>query len=414
MSDDQQKQPQSKSSPPRTLPISSATGQATGKTVGRTENQNKPFLKAQTLKVLRGTIGLLEGVVQKLEAEPVREIPPQAASPATTTVSAPVLDITTAKPETESVSRASELIADDTPSVTPEVVGSDIPSVTPEVVVSDTPSITPEALGSDTPSVTPEVVNSDTPRITPEVFGSDTPSVTPEIVGSDTPTVTPELLRQESVSEQVTQPAPTRLLDRILPSFDKLQAFWDGTLRKVRSLLPAVWNQKLSDWALTSAIAGIVVVIMVATAALLPETPAQEAKAPPNTINAPPELKAPKPAQPVEVIPPPEPELTPEQSLVASIQQQVAEITDRYGNGLIQSIEANFMASRLMVKVSDRWYELKESQQNKLADEILRRSREMDFSKLEITDIQGTLVARNPVVGSNMVILKRQELAVNL
>jgi hypothetical protein len=138
------------------------------------------------------------------------------------------------------------------------------------------------------------------------------------------------------------------------------------------------------------------------------------AKAPPNTIDAPPELKAPKPAQPVEVIPPPEPELTPEQSLVASIQQQVAEITDRYGNGLIQSIEANFMASRLMVKVSDRWYELKESQQNKLADEILRRSREMDFSKLEITDIQGTLVARNPVVGSNMVILKRQELAVNL
>jgi hypothetical protein len=204
------------------------------------------------------------------------------------------------------------------------------------------------------------------------------------------------------------------LLDRILPSFDKLQAFWDGTLRKVRSLLPAAWNQKLSDWALTSAIASIVVVIMVTTAALLPETPAQEAKAPPNTIDAPPELKAPKPAQPVEVIAPPEPELTPEQSLVASIQQQVAEITDRYGNGLIQSIEANFMASRLMVKVSDRWYELKESQQNKLADEILRRSREMDFSKLEITDIQGTLVARNPVVGSNMVILKRQELAVNL
>ncbi|AFZ18528.1 hypothetical protein [Allocoleopsis franciscana] len=390
MSDDQQKQPQSKSSPPRTLPISSATGQATGKTVGRTENQNKPFLKAQTLKVLRGTIGLLEGVVQKLEAEPVREIPPQATSPATTTVSAPVLDTTTATPETESVSRASELIADDTPSVTPEVVGS------------------------DTPSVTPEVVSSDTPSVTPEVVGSDTPSVTPEVVSSDTPTVTPEVLTQESVSEPVIQAAPTRLLDRILPTFDKLQAFWDATLTKVRSLLPAVWNQKLSDWALTSAIAGIVVVIMVATAALLPETPAQEAKAPPNTIDAPPELKAPKPAQPVEVIPPPEPELTPEQSLVASIQQQVAEITDRYGNGLIQSIEANFMASRLMVKVSDRWYELKESQQNKLADEILRRSRELDFSRLEITDLQGTLVARNPVVGSNMVILKRQELAVNL
>ena len=364
MSDDQQKQPQSESSPAQTLPISSATAPATGKTVGRTENQEKPFLKAQTLKVLRGTIGLLEGVVQKLETEPVREIPPQATSPATTTVSAPVLDTTTATPQTESLGRASESVADDIPAVVPEFMGS------------------------------------------------DTPTVVPEFIDSDIPTATPKVVKQESVFEPVSETRPPRLLDRILPSFDKLQAFWDGTLRKVRSLLPAAWNQKLSDWALTSAIAGIVVVIMVATAALLPETPAQVAKAPPNTIDAPPELKAPKPAQPVEVIAPPEPELTPEQSLVASIQHQVAEITERYGNGLIQSIEANFMASRLMVKVSDRWYELKESQQNKLADEILRRSRELDFSKLEITDLQGTLVARNPVVGSNMVILKRQELAV--
>jgi hypothetical protein len=271
-----------------------------------------------------------------------------------------------------------------------------------------------ESIADDIPTVTPEVVGSDTPTITPEVVGSDTPTVTPEVVSSDTPTVTPAVFTQESVSEPVSQTTPPRLLDRILPSFDKLQVFWDGTLTKVRSLLPAAWNQKLSDWALTSAIAGLVVVIMVATAALLPETPAQEAKAPPNTIDAPRELKAPKPPQPVEVIAPPEPELTPEQSLVASIQHQVAEITERYGNGLIQSIEANFIASRLMVKVSDRWYELKEPQQNKLADEILRRSRELDFSKLEITDLQGTLVARNPVVGSNMVILKRQELAVNL
>ena len=377
MSDNQQKQPKSESSLPQTPPISSATSPSTGKTVGRIENQEQPFFKAQTLKVLRGTIGLLEGVVQKLEAEPVREIPPQPMSP-TRTASAPVLDTPIATPETELMRRASESIV------------ADIPTVVPEVLVPDTPTVVPEEVGSDTPTVVPEVAS------------------------SDIPTVTPEVLTQESVVEPVSQTTPPRLLDRLLPTFDKLQVFWDATLTKVRSLLPAAWNQKLSDWALTSAIAAIVVMIMVTTAALLPETPAQEAKAPPNTIDAPPELKAPKPPQPVEVIPPPQPELTPEQSLVASIQQQVAEITDRYGNGLIQSIEANFMASRLMVKVSDRWYELKESQQNKLADEILRRSRELDFSKLEITDLQGTLVARNPVVGSNMVILKRQELAANL
>jgi len=137
------------------------------------------------------------------------------------------------------------------------------------------------------------------------------------------------------------------------------------------------------------------------------------AKAPPNTINAPPELKAPEQPQPVEVEPPPTPELTPEQSLISAIQNQVAEVTQQYGNGLIRSIEANFLASRLIVKVNNGWYDLKESQQNKLADEILRRSKGLDFSKLEITDLNGTLLARSPVVGPNMVILKRQELAAN-
>jgi hypothetical protein len=143
--------------------------------------------------------------------------------------------------------------------------------------------------------------------------------------------------------------------------------------------------------------------------AVLPETPTQLAKAPPNSIEAPPKLEAPKPPQPVEVEPPPASELTPEQSLVAAIQSQVADITEQYGRGLIQAVEANFLKSRLLVKVSDGWYNLAEPDQNKLADQMLRRSNELDFSKLEITDLDGTLLARSPVVGSNMVILKRLE-----
>ena len=35
---------------------------------------------------------------------------------------------------------------------------------------------------------------------------------------------------------------------------------------------------------------------------------------------------------------------------------------------------------------------------------------DFDFSKVEITDSEGTLVARSPVVGTDMVILKRQNL----
>ncbi|MEO8890227.1 MAG: hypothetical protein ABI417_01620 [Coleofasciculaceae cyanobacterium] len=305
MSEDQQ-QPESENEP-----------KATSKTAQATKTRSPSFLKAQSINALRGTIGLLEGIVEKLEAEPV-------------------------------------------------------------------PSIAPV-------------------RITEQVLqDSIVTTVTPEVV-PDSPTVTP--------TPVATKP---KLLDRILPSFGKVEVFWDKTLAKIRLLLPSTWSEKLSDWMLTGAIALVLVLLLVTTATLLPETEAQVAKAPPNSIEAPPELKAPQAPQLLEVEVPPAPELTPEQSLIAGIQNQVAEITSKYGDGLIKSIEANFGDSRLVVKVGDGWYALKESGQNKLADEVLSRANELDFSKLEIVDLKGTLLARNPVIGPNMVILKRQELAANL
>jgi hypothetical protein len=349
MSDEQQQQPEAAESQTPTPPTPKAVGQpATGYPSGmvqRFKKQEQPFLKAQGIKVLRGTIGLLEGIVEKLEEDPVKEAPP-AVPPATPSVSAPIVDTTATIPKPEVVSRVAQPVQ--------------------EAPISDTPAV------------------------------------------ASKPT------KAKAEPELASVPTKPSLFDRLLPSFNKVQAFWDTTLSKIRSFLPQAWNEKLSDWGLTGAIAGIIVLILVTTAALLPDTPAQVAKAPPNTIEAPPELKAPKKPQPVEPEPLPTPELTPEQSLIAAIQQQVADITDRYGSGLIRSVEANFLGSRLLVKVSDGWYNLNESQQNKLADEMLLRSREMDFSKLEITDLKGSLLARSPVVGPNMVILKRQELAANV
>jgi hypothetical protein len=100
-------------------------------------------------------------------------------------------------------------------------------------------------------------------------------------------------------------------------------------------------------------------------------------------------------------------ELTPEQTLIAAIENQVAEISDRFADGLIQSIQVNFEGSSLTIKVGDNWYSLTPSQQDKLAARMLEESRGLDFSRLEITDPQGTLLARSPVVGKDMVILKR-------
>lgn len=359
MSQDQQKPPESVSSAPQTSPTPSVVAQSgTGYNRSQTaelSRNRQPFFKALGIKTLRGTIGLLEGVVERLETEPVSKISP--TTPPTPSVSTPVLDSTTATPEPESASSVSESAL--------------------TVPVADRSTSTPHPTAKDLAD------------------------------GRFPKTTQPKLTESTTTKPQLTT-------DRVLPSFGKFQAFWNATLKRVRSLLPAAWNEKLSDWALTSAIAGTVVLLLVTTASLLPKTPDQLAKAPPNSIEAPPELKAPEAPKPVEVAPPPKPELTPEQSLVAAVQNQVAEITNQYGKGLIKSVEANFLTSRLVVKVGEGWYELKESEQNKLADEILGRSQQLDFSKLEITDLQGTLLARSPVVGSNMVILKRQELAVNL
>ena len=378
MSEDQHKQPESASSEPQAPQTPASTGQSktgfekTSKTTKPTENLVQRLVKVQSVKVLRGTIGLLESVVKKLKAKPASELSPAAAPPSSTPRSTPVLDSTNATPEQESVSIVVE------PSLEEESVSIVVePSL--EVPVSDTPTVTPKPTAQELASG---------------------------------PVSQPTL--QKPALEQLPQPTKPKLIDRLLPSFNRVQAFWDATLQKVRSLLPAAWNQKLSDWGLTGAIAGIVVVVLLTTVALLPKTPAQVTKTLPKPIDAPPELKAPKPPQPVEVEPSPTPELTPEQSLIAAIQNQVAEITGQYGNGLIKSIQANFPGSRLVVKVSDGWYDLKESKQNTLADDILRRSKELDFSKLEITDMKGTLLARSPVVGSNMVILKREQLATNL
>ena len=94
--------------------------------------------------------------------------------------------------------------------------------------------------------------------------------------------------------------------------------------------------------------------------------------------------------------------------MIAAIQDQVAEISDRYASGLIGSVQANFRDSQLTVRVGEGWYSLMGDRQSHLADDLLQRSLELDFNKLEIRDATDELVARSPVVGSHMVILQHK------
>ncbi|MEH2389897.1 MAG: hypothetical protein V7K14_29875 [Nostoc sp.] len=216
--------------------------------------------------------------------------------------------------------------------------------------------------------------------------------------------------------------------------FQQLQLRWGGLLRTIRLFLPSNLSTKLSDTALTGIVTGIAVILVWTTTTVFTGKPTEvaivppvaEVPAPTPTITPPPELTAPEPQPPEEITPPPElkpepqpiptptptptptRELTPEQALIAAIENQVVEISDRIASGLIKSTQANFRTSNLTVKISDDWYTLKESQQDKLAAKILQRSQELDFTHLEIIDSQDRLIARNPVVGNEIVIFKRQ------
>lgn len=225
-------------------------------------------------------------------------------------------------------------------------------------------------------------------------------------------------------------------------------------LSPVRRFLPASLNEKLSDGILVGGMVALVLLIFITklgftskkTAPIIAEKPpaVEEIQPPPS-----PEAQLfPAQAEPfpdlVEVIPPSEestpivensepesnvistpittaetssetaeltdenfPQLTPEQYLMVAIQKQMNETTRFYGNELVQSVRMNVPASVLKVTVSKDWYQMEASQQNQFAEEILKESLNLNFAKLEITNTENKVIARSPVVGSEMIILER-------
>ena len=102
-----------------------------------------------------------------------------------------------------------------------------------------------------------------------------------------------------------------------------------------------------------------------------------------------------------------EPELTftPEQNLVAALQTKIANITAGYTTDFIDLIKVNLGEDSILVEVNDNWYQLNQSRRNKVSNAILERSRQLKFNHLKFQDSTGALVARNPVVGKNIIIL---------
>ncbi|MBE9101543.1 hypothetical protein [Vacuolonema iberomarrocanum] len=249
------------------------------------------------------------------------------------------------------------------------------------------------------------------------------------------------------------------------------QRTWTGwqtqAIPKIRAALPLALGDRLSDRTLTSLLAGTLVLLFVVLPNFAPRGAASEeiqvsevptrleqpeveapvtpspppppdaeiaiAEPPPASASPDSDTQEIEPADEAETdLPPPSPSpsppsssrrssptpsptpapklaLTPEQTLIASIQERISLVSDRYTNGLILTVRANFRQSILTVRLGDEWYGLSTAQQDDLANDLLRQATRLDFSKLELTDSVGNRLARNPVVGNQMIILRREK-----
>lgn len=232
-----------------------------------------------------------------------------------------------------------------------------------------------------------------------------------------------DFLESEDEDEEIID--AVQPIDRLLPSFNRLQSWWDRVLVQIRQWLPKKINEKLTDWGLTSLLTGLVVIALLGSVVLLASpsatvdssttTEINEADNPPvpqpsfpEPIAAPENLEAPAEPEPIELAPPPEPPLTPEQSLLGAIQREVDDLTRRYPDGLILAIAPDFDRNHLTLTLADSWYRLTPKRQDTLADGIFKRSQKLTFQKLSLIAGDGTLLARSPVVGQSMIIVQRQ------
>ena len=218
-------------------------------------------------------------------------------------------------------------------------------------------------------------------------------------------------------------------------------------LTKVRSFLAKYWHNGLFVWGITQVISSLLIIILFISVNTLParalsDVPSESAEtvsiptakeiinsdstpeeviektdtssdetvsipAEIETADAPVEQKQPESLK-INKTPPPQPVITPEQILFSAIQEKISEITSQDYGELILSGEADLLAGRLLIKVSDDWYQMDKSSQDKFVNEALQRSQQFKIKKLAIQDLQNNLIARSPVVGNKMIILQRE------
>ncbi len=119
-----------------------------------------------------------------------------------------------------------------------------------------------------------------------------------------------------------------------------------------------------------------------------------------------------KPSPAPKVVKAPRPDKAPVVSapkgqVPVALQKQVLAIAQNYGESLIQNIQSNSQAGRLVLELSDGWYQLATDQQDRLASELFNMGQKLRFPTVILADNTNHLLARPAIVGKSMVILRR-------
>ncbi len=263
---------------------------------------------------------------------------------------------------------------------------------------------------------------------------------------------------EQQIQAEASSPAPldfTPVQKAANTFWTKAQPWWAKIIAGVRSRLDGETNGKLSDRALSGILSGMALLLLWLTtslpvgpsraaqpvakppvaAKLAPKTLAQkypadlpttkQAPFPSNLSGAPTMLPAagsntvsakplasvptasrpetlPAPVKPVAIAPQPVVKLTPEQQLLASFQA--------LGDNpkLLQSLTQDKVANTLRLTLNPDWYSLSPDQQDQLAADFLTKTQALKVRSLQLLDGAGNVIARNPVVGNEMIILLRQ------
>ncbi len=96
-----------------------------------------------------------------------------------------------------------------------------------------------------------------------------------------------------------------------------------------------------------------------------------------------------------------------QQQLEKSIAEAIPIGIESDSRNFIASLAPNKNGKALTITLDSGWYQLEPEQQEAIASVLWDQRDSLKFQQLKLQDTQGKTIARNPVVGDQMVILRR-------